>query len=100
MILPVGLVTADFGGHFGMQDDSTDKLLGTGGALKKALPLLVEEEYHSKTTYGYARGSEPVRFVSRILVYFDIIKQKWIKESKSPAMPDGSTAISFLSGPP
>lgn len=65
-------------------------------SLKKALPLLVEEEYHTKTTYGYARGSEPVRFVSRILVYFDIIKQKWIKETRDPTIPPGSTAFSYL----
>lgn len=65
-------------------------------SLKKALPLLVEEEYHSKTTYGYARGTEPVRFVSRILVYFDIIKQKWIKESKTPTVLDGSMAFGYF----
>lgn len=44
--------------------------------LKKALPLLMDEDYYSRTTYGYARGTEPVRFVSRIMIYYDIIKQK------------------------
>lgn len=45
-------------------------------SLKMALPLLREVVYYKNTTYGYARGTEPVRYVSRILTYFDIIKRK------------------------
>ncbi|XOF32555.1 MAG: membrane-bound lytic murein transglycosylase MltF [Candidatus Electrothrix sp. YB6] len=45
-------------------------------ALEKALPLLRLEQYYKNTRYGYARGTEPVRYIKRILLYFDIIKQK------------------------
>ena len=44
--------------------------------LKTALPLLSKSDYYTKTQYGYARGWEPVQYVDRILVYFDILKQK------------------------
>lgn len=45
-------------------------------SLKKALPLLRIKKYYKDTTYGYARGTEPVRYVRRIFTYYDIIKQK------------------------
>jgi membrane-bound lytic murein transglycosylase F len=45
-------------------------------SLKKALPLLRVEKYYKNTKYGYARGTEPVRYTGRILTYFDIIKRK------------------------
>jgi len=45
-------------------------------SLKKALPLLRVRKYYKNTTYGYARGTEPVRYVRRIMTYYDIIKQK------------------------
>ncbi len=45
-------------------------------SLKRALPLLRERKYYKNTTYGYARGTEPVRYVNRIMTYYDIIKQK------------------------
>lgn len=45
-------------------------------SLKNALPLLRNRAYYEKTTYGYARGTDPVRYVERILTYYDILKQK------------------------
>lgn len=45
-------------------------------SLKKALPLLRFQKYYKNTRYGYARGTEPVRYIGRILTYFDIIKRK------------------------
>jgi membrane-bound lytic murein transglycosylase F len=44
--------------------------------MEKALPLLRLKRYYKDTEYGYARGTEPVRYIRRILLYFDIIKQK------------------------
>ena len=44
--------------------------------LKKALPLLRFEKYYKNTRNGYARGTEPVRYIERILTYYDIIKRK------------------------
>ena len=45
-------------------------------AMEKALPLLRLKQYYKDTEYGYARGTEPVRYIKRVLLYFDIIKQK------------------------
>ncbi|MCI5150589.1 MAG: membrane-bound lytic murein transglycosylase MltF [Candidatus Electrothrix sp. MAN1_4] len=45
-------------------------------AMEKALPLLRLKRYYTETRYGYARGTEPVRYIKRILLYYDIIKQK------------------------
>lgn len=45
-------------------------------SLKETLPLLRQRKYYRKTRYGYARGLEPVRFVSRILNYYDILRNQ------------------------
>ncbi|UCG14394.1 MAG: membrane-bound lytic murein transglycosylase MltF [Deltaproteobacteria bacterium] len=44
-------------------------------SLKKSLPLLRYRKYYSKTKYGYARGTEPVRYVDRILNYYDVVRR-------------------------
>lgn len=44
--------------------------------MKTVLPLLSEKKYYSKLKYGYARGSEPVRYVSRIRHYMDLVENK------------------------
>jgi len=51
-------------------------------SLKKTLPLLREKKYYSQTKYGYARGTEPVRYVDRVLLYYDILKKR--KRSTKP----------------
>jgi membrane-bound lytic murein transglycosylase F len=48
----------------------------TWQTLKSVLPLLSKYRYYKNTRHGYARGWEPVRYVERILTYFDILKQK------------------------
>ncbi len=45
-------------------------------SLKKVLPLLTRRKFYKKTEHGYARGYEPVKYVERILSYYDILKQK------------------------
>jgi membrane-bound lytic murein transglycosylase F len=44
-------------------------------ALKEILPLLRFSKYYKKTRYGYCRGTEPVRYVKRILTYYDILRK-------------------------
>ena len=44
-------------------------------SLKQTLPLLSKPEIYKKTKHGYARGWEPVRYVERILAWYDILKQ-------------------------
>jgi membrane-bound lytic murein transglycosylase F len=45
-------------------------------SIKQTLPLLRKRSYFSQSRYGYARGTEPVRFVSRILTYYDILRNQ------------------------
>jgi len=47
--------------------------------MKEILPMLSERKYYKKLKYGYARGREPVRYVTRINNYFDILKQYYKK---------------------
>lgn len=47
-------------------------------ALEEILPLLRYPKYYKKTRYGYCRGTEPVRYINRILTYYDILKREGI----------------------
>jgi membrane-bound lytic murein transglycosylase F len=47
-------------------------------SLKQTLPLLRYPKYYRQTTSGYARGTEPVRYVKRILTYYDILRRSGI----------------------
>jgi membrane-bound lytic murein transglycosylase F len=42
--------------------------------LKKALPLLSQKKYYKFLKHGYARGSEPVKYVDFIYDYRDILE--------------------------
>lgn len=42
--------------------------------LKSVLPLLSQKRYYRTLKYGYARGSEPVRYVESIYDYRDILE--------------------------
>lgn len=41
--------------------------------VKESLPLLSRRAWYKKTRHGYARGIEPVRFVTRIRTYYDVL---------------------------
>ena len=41
--------------------------------LKEVLPLLSHKKYYKKLKYGYARGSEPVKYIDRIRYYQDVL---------------------------
>lgn len=43
-------------------------------SIEQTLPLLRYRQFYEKSRHGYARGTEPVRFVKRILKYYDILK--------------------------
>lgn len=42
--------------------------------VKEVLPQLMEKQHYSTVKYGYARGTEPVRYVERIRDYSDVIR--------------------------
>ena len=52
-------------------------------ALEQVLPLLMYPKYYKDTKHGYCRGSEPVRYINRILTYYDILKRKSFEASKA-----------------
>lgn len=41
--------------------------------MKQVLPLLSQKEYYKDLRYGYARGNEPVRYVTRIRNYQELL---------------------------
>ncbi len=43
--------------------------------MKEILPLLAQRKYFTGLRYGYARGHEPVKYVTRINNYYDILTQ-------------------------
>lgn len=44
--------------------------------VRETLPLLADRHYYPHLRYGYARGTEPVRYVRRIRDYRDVILRK------------------------
>jgi membrane-bound lytic murein transglycosylase F len=44
--------------------------------VKEVLPLLSQRKYFKNLRYGYARGLEPVIYVTRIRNYYDILRQR------------------------
>lgn len=44
--------------------------------IKQVLPLLTEKRYYKNLKYGYARGTEPVRYVQRIREYRHMLENK------------------------
>lgn len=43
--------------------------------MKEVLPLLSQKKYYKDLRYGYARGNEPVRYVTRIRNYDSLLNQ-------------------------
>ncbi len=43
--------------------------------MKEVLPLLSEKKYYKNLKYGYARGNEPVSYVTRIRSYDELLRQ-------------------------
>lgn len=47
-------------------------------SLEKTLPLLRQPKYFHQSTYGYCRGTEPIRYIKQIMGYYDILKRQAI----------------------
>jgi hypothetical protein len=65
-------------------------------SVKKTLPLLRFSSYYQRANYGYCRGTEPVRYIERITMYFDILKRGGIRYVR-PESPPSPIAVSALS---
>ena len=51
--------------------------------MKEVLPLLSEKKYYKDLKYGYARGNEPVQYVTRIRDYDDILVQYFTEKASA-----------------
>ncbi len=52
--------------------------------VKSRLPLLQKSKWYKKTKYGYARGSEPVKYVDNIRRYYDVLVWQDEENIESP----------------
>ncbi|VAW53268.1 Membrane-bound lytic murein transglycosylase F (EC 4.2.2.n1) [hydrothermal vent metagenome] len=50
--------------------------------MQHALPLLTEKKWYKKSQYGYARGWEPVKYVTNIRRYYDILEYQTTKNNR------------------
>jgi membrane-bound lytic murein transglycosylase F len=62
--------------------------------LKEVLPLLARRQYYRTLKYGYARGSEPVRYVQRIRDFQDVLEQQLAAHEVSEANTKIASSIS------
>lgn len=51
--------------------------------IKQVLPLLSQKKHYKTLKYGYARGTEPVRYVDRIRDFQDILEQHLRREAEA-----------------
>jgi membrane-bound lytic murein transglycosylase F len=45
-------------------------------SLSKTLPLLRYKKYYRHTKYGFCRGTEPLRYIKQIMIYYDVLKRQ------------------------
>ncbi|MBI9084739.1 MAG: membrane-bound lytic murein transglycosylase MltF [Desulfobacterales bacterium] len=50
-------------------------------SLTQTLPMLRQPKYYKEARYGYCRGTEPVIYVRKIALYYDILKHKSLAEN-------------------
>lgn len=60
--------------------------------LSRMLPLLSERKYYKDAIYGYCRGSEPVRYVQQIMIFYDILRRKHIEYNAATDSRSGPAA--------
>ena len=54
-------------------------------SLSKTLPLLQYRKYFMNTQYGFCRGTEPIRYIKQILIYYDVLKRQGFKYKTAQA---------------
>lgn len=50
-----------------------------GSSLSTTLPLLTYPTHYKKAKYGYCRGAEPIEYINKIMIYYDILKRQGIE---------------------
>lgn len=54
-------------------------------SLVRTLPLLSRQKYFQDAIYGYCRGSEPIAFVKKIRIYYDILRHRDVSYPLRPS---------------
>ena len=77
----------------------TGKDPNTWHDVRSTLPLLRQKKYYPTLSHGYARGTEPVRYVDRIRTYYKILTQNVERaEREHGAEGKGKKSKSAVSG--
>ena len=48
-------------------------------SLSTTLPLLTHQKHYKTAIYGYCRGTEPIEYINKIMIYYDILKRQGIE---------------------
>jgi len=54
-------------------------------SIAKTFPLLRYRKYYKDAKYGYCRGTEPVKYIKQIMIYYDILKRQGIEYGEAQA---------------
>lgn len=65
--------------------------------VRESLPLLSKKKWYKKTRYGYARGREPVAYVSHIRNYYELLV--WQDESGGEAYNESTSLPAIIDSP-
>ncbi len=64
--------------------------------IQTTLPLLARKKWYKKTKYGYARGWEPVKYVTNIRRYYDLLEYQLKRNDNSEEKTQEPDAFSIL----
>ena len=64
--------------------------------LQTVLPLLARKKWYKKTKFGYARGWEPVKYVTNIRRYYDLLEYQLSPDKNGQADDEEHEAFSIM----
>jgi len=64
--------------------------------LQSILPLLARKKWYKKTKFGYARGWEPVKYVTNIRRYYDLLEYQLAPDKNEQASDEEHEAFSIM----
>jgi membrane-bound lytic murein transglycosylase F len=62
-------------------------------SLSKTLPLLRYRKYYKHAKYGFCRGTEPIRYVKQIMLYYDVLKRQGFEYKTARAQEAASVLV-------
>ena len=48
-------------------------------SISTTLPLLTHQKHYKKAIYGYCMGTQPIEYINKIMIYYDILKRQGIE---------------------